>query len=250
MSHNSLNSTTALLYLRAVELCKKAPFPWILSSFVHPLNRILIPFNSPSFCRHFVSHVLGHSYFNMRNLLFHFALLFCFSSPSLCSPDDYQNIEKVAAQYSILIDRLNFAALDTVFTSNATFNFHNPKVPLLHGIEAIERTLAALAPPGTVSQHTVSTHSISLSGSDRKTDGGAASTAQALSYTVATYFGTGNLTGQILTYYGKFDDTLVKTSLPGNGGWRIDTRDLGFFVSVQLFFFIVASFIALRYEIC
>lgn len=183
----------------------------------------------------------GHSYFNMRYLLFHFALLFCFSSPSFGSPDDYQNIANVGAKYSYEIDDLNFDALDTVFTSNATFNFHNPKVPILHGIQAIKKTLAALAPPGTVSQHTVSTHSISLSGSDR----GAASTAQARSYTVATYFGTGNLTGQILTYYGKFDDTFVKTSLPGNGGWRIDNRDLGFSVSVQLFF-IVASFTALR----
>ena len=168
----------------------------------------------------------------MRCLLFLSALLFLFSSPSAGSPDDYQNIEKVASQYSILLDTLNFSALGTVFTNNATFDFHNPKVPILHGIEAIKKTLAALAPPGTVSQHTVSTHSISLSGSDPKTDGGA-HRAQALSYTVATYFGTGNLTGQVLTYYGKFNDTLVKTSLPENGGWRIEYRELGFFVSLN-----------------
>ncbi|MCJ1470567.1 hypothetical protein MMC07_009213 [Pseudocyphellaria aurata] len=169
----------------------------------------------------------------MRCLLFHLSLLLFCSSLSFGSPDDYQNIEKVASQYSIIIDKLDFSALDTVFASNATFNFNNPKVPLLHGIEAIEKTLAALAPPGTVSQHTVSTHSIDLFGANGKTDGGGASTARALSYTVATYFGTGNLTGQVLTYYGKFDDTLVKTSLPENGGWRIDTRTLGFFVSAE-----------------
>lgn len=169
----------------------------------------------------------------MRWLLSHFALLFLLSAPSFGSPDDYQNIERVASQYSVLLDTLNFSALDTVFTSNATFNFNNPKVPLLHGIAAIEKTLAALAPPGTVSQHTVDTHIIDLFG---KTDGGAAQTAQALSYTVATYFGTGNLTGQVLTYYGKFDDTLVKTSLPGSGGWRIDHRELGFFVSFKSLF--------------
>lgn len=170
----------------------------------------------------------------MRCLLFQFFLLFVFSSPSLSSPDDYQNIERVSALYSILIDKLNWSALDTVFTSNATFDFSNPKVPLLHGLQAIEKTLAALAPPGTVSQHTSSTQVISLSGSDRKTDGAVVYTAQALSYSVGTYFGTGNLTGQIRTFYGKFEDTFVKTSLPGSGGWRIDSRVLSFVVSIEL----------------
>lgn len=166
----------------------------------------------------------------MRCLLFQFFLLFVFSSPSLSSPNDYQYIENVGSQYSILIDKLNWSALDTVFTSNATFDFSLPNIPVLHGLPAIEKTLAALAPPGTVSQHTVSTLSISLSGSDRKNESAGVYRAEALSYTVATYFGTGNLTGQILTFYGKFDDKFVKTSLPGNGGWRIDDRVLSLFV--------------------
>lgn len=169
----------------------------------------------------------------MRGLLFNLSLLFAFSSPSFGSPVDYQNIEKVTAQYSILIDKLNFAALDTIFTPNATFNFNLPKIPLLEGLPAIEAALARAAPQGTVSQHTISTQSISL---DSEADGSAAQAAQVISYTVATYFGTGNLTGQILTFYGKIDDTMVKTSLPRTGGWRIDTRELSYSVSVNLLF--------------
>lgn len=233
MNHHSLIPTRDFLYLKVVGLCIYLPSPRVLSPINHLLKGILIAFDYPSLRCHPAFRIIHHSYFNMRCLLFQFFLLFVLASPSLGSPDDYQNIQNVGAQYCILIDKLNWSALDTVFTSNATFDFSNPKVPLLHGIQAIEKTLAALAPPGTVSQHTVSTQHITLSGSDRKTDGATAYTAQALSYTIATYFGTGNLTGQILTFYGEFDDTFVKTSLPGSDGWRVDTRVLRFLVSIE-----------------
>ena len=56
------------------------------------------------------------------------------------------------------------------------------------------------------------------------------SKATALTYVTTTYFGHGNLTGQTLALYGRFQDDLVKTKDVGHGGWRIDARVLTPFV--------------------
>lgn len=138
---------------------------------------------------------------------------------------DINWIEKLTADYSIVLDTLNFAAVSNLFTPNATFDFRNPSIPIVKGPDAIQKILERLAPPGTISQHTVDSWSISFS-SDKYASGS--------SYTIATYFGKDKLAGQILTFYGVFYDTFIKTDKAGYGGWRFNTRVLGLIVSAPV----------------
>lgn len=135
---------------------------------------------------------------------------------------DIDWIEKLTADYSIALDTLNFAAVSNIFSPNATLDFKNPNIPIAKGLDAIQKTLAKLAPPGTISLHTVDSWSISFSSDDY---------ASGSTYTIATYFGKDKLAGQILTFYGVFYDTFIKTDKAGYGGWRFNTRVLDLTVS-------------------
>lgn len=168
----------------------------------------------------------------MRPFILLLSLLFC-SQASFGTPiegagqeqldiSDVDWIEKLTADYSLALDTLNFAAVSNIFLPNATLDFKNPKLPILRGPDAIEKTLAILAPPGTISQHTVDSWSISFAGDEH---------ASGTTYTIATYFGKGKLAGQVLTFYGVFYDTFIRTDKTGYGGWRINTRVVGFIVS-------------------
>ena len=137
---------------------------------------------------------------------------------------DIDWIEKLTADYSIALDTLNFTAISNLFLPNATLDFNSPRIPIVKGVDAIEQTLAKLAPPGTISQHTVHSWSICLSSDDH---------AGGTTYTVATYFGKDKLAGQVLTFYGLFHDTFIKIDEAGCGGWRINTRALEFIVSAS-----------------
>lgn len=172
----------------------------------------------------------------MRLFILLLSLLFC-SQASFGTPTNYGGqtqpdisdidwIEKLTADYSIALDTLNFAAVSDIFLPNATLDFRNPNVPIARGPDAIEKVLAQLAPPGTISQHTVDSWSISFSSDDH---------ASGSTYTIATYFGKDTLAGQILTFYGAFYDTFVRTDKAGYGGWRINTRVLGFIVSAYVY---------------
>lgn len=140
-----------------------------------------------------------------------------FGTPVKYEISDIDWIEKLTADYSIILDTLNFAAVSNIFTSNATLDFKNPSIPIVKGPDAIQKILLKLAPPGTISQHTVDSWSISFSSDDH---------ASGSTYTIATYFGKDKLAGQILTFYGIFYDTFVKTEKAGYGGWRFNTRVL------------------------
>lgn len=164
------------------------------------------------------------------------SLLFC-SQASFGTPIKYGGqaqlvisdidwIEKLTADYSIALDTLNFAAISNIFLPNATVDFQNPNIPIVKGQVAIVEILAKLAPPGTISQHTVDSWSISFSSDDH---------ASGSTYTIATYFGKDKLAGQILTFYGVFYDTFVRTDKTGYGGWRINSRVLGFIVSASVY---------------
>lgn len=145
---------------------------------------------------------------------------------------DIDWIEKLTADYSIALDTLNFAAVSNIFLPNATLDFNNPSIPIVKGPDAIQKVLAILAPPGTISLHTVDSWSISLSSDDH---------ASGSTYTIATYFGKDNLAGQILTFYGVFYDTFTKTDEAGYGGWRFNTRVLEFTVSTLCVYLFAAS---------
>lgn len=163
-------------------------------------------------------------------LILHF--LFSLAIPCLGSTADILNISKVLSDFGIISDSGSFSGVpdfstfNTVFTNNVTFDFQvAPGV--VRGLANVEAVFKKNIPPGTVTQNVVSTESILLSDSN---DHRPASKATALSYLTNTYFGQGNLTGQIVTLYVRFEDTLVKTNQQGNGGWRIATRISKFFV--------------------
>ncbi|MCJ1271143.1 hypothetical protein MMC22_011042 [Lobaria immixta] len=158
--------------------------------------------------------------------------LFSLALPSLGSPEDILYIQKSLSDFAIISDSgsisgvPDFSTFNKVFTNNVTFDFQTAP-GIVRGLANLETVFRANIPPGTVTQNAVSTESISLSNFDEQ---GSASGATALSYLTTTYFGQGNLTGQIVALYVKFEDTLVKTKLQGNGGWRIATRISKYFV--------------------
>ena len=144
--------------------------------------------------------------------------------PSFGSPDDILNIRKVLADYALTVDsgsisgKPDFSTFDKVFTNNVSFIFSGQSSPdCVRGLAKLETVFTKNYPPGTITQNVVTTESITLMGES-------ASQAEATSYLTNTYFGQGHLTGQIATMYLKVTDSLVKTKLQGNGGWRIHLR--------------------------
>lgn len=142
-------------------------------------------------------------------------------------PDDILNIRKVLADYALTVDsgsisgKPDFSTFDKVFTNNVSFVFSGKISPdCVQGLANLETVFTKNVPPGTITQNVVTTESITLMGEM----GESASQARATSYLTNTYFGQGRLTGQIATMYMKVTDSLVKTKLQGNGGWRILLR--------------------------
>lgn len=158
--------------------------------------------------------------------------LFSLAIPSFGSPADILNIQKSLSDYAFISDSgsisgvPDFSTFNKVFTNNVTF-FFDPSPGLVRGLANVETVFRTNVPPGTVTQNVVTTESISLSPFDEQES---ASEATALSYLTTTYFGQGNLTGQIVVLYVRVEDTLVKTKLKGNGGWRISNRITKLFV--------------------
>lgn len=108
--------------------------------------------------------------------------------------DNIVSIEQTLNLFSRSVDTHDYALLDSIFTPDAVANFATP-AGFIDGLSAIKTELQT-ALMGTVSQHTLSTHMISVAG-------GQATTASATTYLQGTFFGQGNLTGQIQTTYGR-----------------------------------------------
>lgn len=167
----------------------------------------------------------------------HFSLLLIpsflsLALPSLGASPDNDYIRNCLADFAFIADSGSlsgvpqFSRFHEVFTKNITFDFGSlPGV--VRGLANVENVYVKNFPPGTVTQNAVTTERISLSEFD---DQGSASRATALSYITSSYFGQGNLTGQRVALYVRLQDTLLKTKLEGNGGWRIDTRIARYFV--------------------
>ncbi|MCJ1429665.1 hypothetical protein MMC29_007580 [Sticta canariensis] len=150
-------------------------------------------------------------------------LPFYFFSFALGSLSDILYIEKLNADEAQALDNKDFAALEDIFTKNATYNHNFPSSPTVYGIDKIKTVLASDAPPGVISQNTASTESIQLL--PPFDEQGAASTATGVVYTTTSFIGQGDLEGQGLFFFAKYKDKYVKT---GNfalyGGWRISER--------------------------
>ena len=101
-------------------------------------------------------------------------------------------IQRTLNTFSLAVDAHNFSLLSSVFSTDATANFGDWSGELngLANIStALQRTLQ-----GRKSQHALSTQVVDFS---------SPSQASATSYLQGTFFGQGNLTGQIHTTYGR-----------------------------------------------
>lgn len=132
---------------------------------------------------------------------------------------DVQIRDKLAL-YSIALDTKNFALLSEVLTADVEASYGlSPPNALVHGLAENQKVLKA-AIDGYVTQETISSTVV-----DFIDENSPNSTA----YLVANYFGKGNLTGQLLSVYGKYEDSWAFEE----GSWKIKTRVLSFFVSLK-----------------
>ncbi len=132
---------------------------------------------------------------------------------------DVQIRDKISL-YSIALDTKNFALLSEVLTVDVVADYGLPPPnALVHGLAENQKVLKAAIDHYTT-QETISTTVV-----DFIDENSPNSTA----YLVANYFGKGNLTGQLLSVYGKYED---RWAFEG-GSWKIKNRILSFFVSVK-----------------
>lgn len=133
--------------------------------------------------------------------------------------DDIVVIEQTLNLFARSVDTHDYTLLDSVFSPNAVANFAT-SAGCIDGLPAIKVFLQNTL-TGTVSQHALSTHMINVGGNQT-------TTASASTYLQGTFFGQGNLTGQIQTTYGRYDDLLGFSSV----GWRVYNRTLVAFGSI------------------
>lgn len=158
----------------------------------------------------------------------------------LCSTDDNLNIRDLIGDFAFYAEDKNFDAIGSLFTANATYNAGSEPV---QGVPAIEAILSALLPAGFPTAFDVLQSRIVLGPPfDRL---GAAGTATALTSLVVIYFGQGDLKGQEYDIPARYSDTLVKTGLPGYGGWRFSSRAFLGRVSYACIYRVIYSFFSL-----
>lgn len=132
---------------------------------------------------------------------------------------DVQIRDKVSL-YSQALDTKNLALLSEVYTVDVVANYSLPPPnALVYGLAENQKVLKAQI-DDYVTQETISTIVV-----DFLDESGPNSTA----YLVANYFGTGNLTGQILNVFGKYEDSWAFE----DGSWKIKKRILSTFVSLK-----------------
>ena len=148
-------------------------------------------------------------------------------SVALGSESDVLYIEKLNVDNAQLLDAKDFAGLAYTFTKNATYRSGDGTNN--HGIDSIQAAVNGSFPPELITQRAINTQSITLL--PPFDEQGAAGTATGVVYTAITYIGQGDLAGQALVYFGKFDDEYLKTeNYARYGGWRISDRFITLFV--------------------
>ena len=133
-------------------------------------------------------------------------------------PSDEISIRNALSLYALSVDSKNFGALSGIFAPNFVGNF-SLGGPDLQGVAAAEKALAD-ALKGLVSHHQIGTQVVDITSETQ-----ASSTA----YFTATFFGQGNLTGQIATAYGKYVDS-----------WTRDKKKDQFLISKRLLLYAVS----------
>ncbi|MCJ1372819.1 hypothetical protein MMC20_004044 [Loxospora ochrophaea] len=147
--------------------------------------------------------------------LFPAFLLACSASAqalTLFELSEYVNVRQVLNTYSLALDSKNATALTAIFTTNGSVNFTSPTSPpqIVTGSTTISSFLLDNL-EGVITQHALTTQRIDV----------ANGTAFAVTYFTDTHFGQGNSTGDLVTYYGRYDDNLV--DIPGSS-FQIQSR--------------------------
>lgn len=123
---------------------------------------------------------------------------------------DIVAIQQTLNLFPLSVDRKDYGLLAHVFSQDVTANFLVG--PVCHSLTAVHQQLQAHL-KGLVSHHSLTTQSIEFPDSGRAT---------ATSYLIAAFFGQGQLAGQFLINYGRYEDTLVWD----DGAWKVNNRTL------------------------
>ena len=105
---------------------------------------------------------------------------------------DITDIEQTLNRFSLAVDTHDWTLLQSVFTEDAVGIF-GAGTEEIQGLATLETALRTTL-TGTLSQHALSTQTVDFTGER---------SAFAISYLQGTFFGTGNLTGQTYTTYGR-----------------------------------------------
>lgn len=165
----------------------------------------------------------------MRFFLLSLSLFLIYIPSSLGFTTDVYYIETVITDNFLFLDYHEIDRFAEVVTKNINLA-SNVGIPPTNGSQAYIAAIKKLFPATLVLQNAITTQRIAFVG---PTDENYAFTkAKVLTYVTTTLFGSGNLAGQIFTSYVEIDDVLVKTSLPGYGGWRVSDRFIKAIVSL------------------
>ena len=165
----------------------------------------------------------------MRFFFLSLSLFLIYIPSSLGFATDVYYIETVITDNILFLDRHEIDKFTDVVTKNINVA-SDVGLPTLNGSQAYIAAIKKIFPPTLVIQDSITTQRIAFVG---PTDENYAFTkAKVLTYVTTTLFGSGNLAGQVFTSFVEFDDVLVKTSLPGYGGWRVSDRFIKAIVSL------------------
>ncbi len=126
---------------------------------------------------------------------------------------DWATIQQTLYLFSIAVDTKEYALLNDVFMPTATANFSTPSSQNISGLPAITALLSK-GLTGLTSQHSLTTLAVEFQSPTR---------ANSTQYLTTTFFGLGNLTGQVYVNYGSYKDRL---ELQNGGKWLVSHRDL------------------------
>lgn len=167
----------------------------------------------------------------MRSYFLSIFLLFVCSPSSLGFTSDVYYLETIIADSVIFLDTFKFNFFADIYTKDLVFGAPSLNLPTVNSSQQLTAEALILFPPSVkvVLQNAITTQRITPVGPTNADYSFAKATV--ITYLTTTFFGTGNLTGQIAAIYSRLDDIAVKTELPGYGGWRVSKRILSAFVS-------------------
>lgn len=173
---------------------------------------------------------------SILTILFNFFSVFVLAVNLL---EDKSDIEDLTTTFNLLLDEKKFSDLDKVFSPDVIYN-PGPDPATTSPIQGLSATIGVISrviPTTTASFFTLGTRLITfLPPFDKR---GCSDFAKSVTYGTFMGFGSGNLTGEYYIILAKYvDKEIVRTKLPGFGGWRIKNREIELLVSFPpLFFF-------------